>query len=149
MKRSEFLKQIGRTLRQRRRELQQVADAEWQELRNEYETNIWDDPVEELDTLGDDLSSRLAEHACDELIQIDRAMERLSDGTYGICEECDRTISLARLQALPYVTTCIRCAEQRESGAVPRGEQRREWPANRWWTSGPRRSRAIPVEASF
>lgn len=42
------------------------------------------------------------------------ALKRLREGAYGICEECGEPIAPARLQAMPEVTTCIRCQDGRE-----------------------------------
>jgi len=49
-----------------------------------------------------------------DLIQkIDRALKRIEDGTYGICEVCGKPIEKARLKALPYVDLCIKDAQAR------------------------------------
>jgi DnaK suppressor protein len=45
--------------------------------------------------------------------RIEIALERIREGHYGICEGCGCTIPIARLNALPYATLCIKC--QRES----------------------------------
>lgn len=71
-----------------------------------------------LDSAQDEISSQLAEVESRELANIENALERLRDGQYGLCEACDTTIPMARLQALPYATLCIGC--QRE--AEKRGE---------------------------
>ena len=42
------------------------------------------------------------------------ALERLKSGDYGTCVECEEPISPARLQALPEVTTCVRCQDRLE-----------------------------------
>jgi DnaK suppressor protein len=42
------------------------------------------------------------------------ALERLKSGDYGTCVECDEKISPARLQAMPEVTTCVRCQDRLE-----------------------------------
>ena len=42
------------------------------------------------------------------------ALQRIQEGTYGICLECEETISPARLSALPWATRCIRCQEPLE-----------------------------------
>lgn len=47
---------------------------------------------------------------------IESALERIEDGTYGTCEECGVKIPKARLNAIPYATTCVKCAEQLEKG---------------------------------
>ena len=48
------------------------------------------------------------------LDKIQRALERIDAGTFGICEECDEPISIKRLQARPETTLCIRCKEEQE-----------------------------------
>ncbi|GAA3230291.1 TraR/DksA family transcriptional regulator [Dactylosporangium siamense] len=41
--------------------------------------------------------------------QVERALERLDEGTYGRCERCSEDIPVARLTAFPSVTLCVRC----------------------------------------
>lgn len=48
------------------------------------------------------------------LHQIHGALQRLKNGTYGVCEECDGPISQRRLDALPYATRCVRCQQEVE-----------------------------------
>lgn len=48
-----------------------------------------------------------------ELTEVDRAAERLADGTYGRCATCGEPIAPERLEALPATTTCIGCATRR------------------------------------
>jgi RNA polymerase-binding transcription factor len=43
--------------------------------------------------------------------KIDRALKRIDEGTYGICERCGRPIEKARLKALPYADLCIKDAQ--------------------------------------
>jgi len=47
--------------------------------------------------------------------QIDEALLRLEDGTYGICEDCGREISEERLQAVPFARRCIQCQAKAEA----------------------------------
>ena len=42
------------------------------------------------------------------------ALDRLSQGQYGTCVECEEPISVARLRALPEVQTCVRCQDRLE-----------------------------------
>src|SRR4029434_2244120 len=46
--------------------------------------------------------------------QLRAALDRLRDGDYGTCVECEEPISPARLRALPEVTTCVRCQDRIE-----------------------------------
>lgn len=55
----------------------------------------------------------LLSQARQHLAQIDAAMLRLAEGSYGICENCGQRIGSARLGARPVTTTCINCASQR------------------------------------
>jgi len=61
----------------------------------------------------DEISSQLAEVESRELTRIEYALERMRAGQFGICEGCNTAIPMARLNALPYATYCIKC--QRES----------------------------------
>lgn len=48
------------------------------------------------------------------LIKIDEALERLEQGQFDQCEDCDEPIGFARLHARPVTTLCIGCKEERE-----------------------------------
>ena len=52
----------------------------------------------------------------DALDQIEAAIERIDDGSYGLCETCERKIPKARLEAIPYAAQCVRCASKQEEG---------------------------------
>lgn len=49
--------------------------------------------------------------------RLGEALERLRKSQYGVCEECGEGIAPARLQAMPEVTTCVRCQGRRERPA--------------------------------
>ncbi len=48
------------------------------------------------------------------LDKIQKALERIEDGSFGTCEECGESISVKRLEARPETTLCIRCKEDQE-----------------------------------
>lgn len=75
-----------------------------------------------MDTAQDEISSQLVEVESRELSQIEEALARFKDNNYGDCEVCDKPIPLARLQAVPYATTCIECARKMEMGLLSQGE---------------------------
>lgn len=56
----------------------------------------------------------LAENLKDLIEQIERAVDRIDDGTYGICERCGRPIEKARIKALPYARLCIKDKQAEE-----------------------------------
>jgi len=55
----------------------------------------------------------LIAQAREHLAQIDAAMGRLAEGSYGRCERCGRPIGAARLAARPVATICMGCAARR------------------------------------
>jgi len=65
-------------------------------------------------TLERDHEMSLANNARDMLDQIDRALARIENGTYGVCESCGNAIGKGRLQAFPRATLCVSCKEREE-----------------------------------
>lgn len=61
------------------------------------------------------LSYQLAERDRQQLILIDKALGKISDGTYGECESCGQSITLKRLIARPFATMCVSCQEDHET----------------------------------
>ena len=50
----------------------------------------------------------------DALKQIEAAIERIEDGSYGLCDKCGEKIPKVRLDAIPYAAECVRCASEQE-----------------------------------
>jgi len=48
-----------------------------------------------------------------ELAELDAAIDRVADGTYGVCASCGNPIPVARLRLLPAATLCVPCASRR------------------------------------
>ncbi|MFC9692598.1 TraR/DksA family transcriptional regulator [Kribbella sp. NPDC056951] len=65
-------------------------------------------------TLERDHEMSLANNARDMLDQDERALSRIEDGTYGVCESCGKAIGKGRLQAFPRATLCVSCKEREE-----------------------------------
>ena len=56
----------------------------------------------------------LARKSAEVLRQSERALERMDDGTYGVCESCGGPIGKLRLQAVPRATLCMTCKKKQE-----------------------------------
>lgn len=54
----------------------------------------------------------IEQNTLDLLGKVEWALEKIDNGTYGICEVCGRSIPLARLDALPYTTFCVEDARK-------------------------------------
>ncbi|MGA2616435.1 MAG: TraR/DksA family transcriptional regulator [Thermoguttaceae bacterium] len=81
-----------------------------------------------LDSVQDEISSQLAEVESRELTRIEYALERMRTGQFGVCEGCGTAIPMARLNALPYATCCIKCQREAErQGAGPAGSADVDW----------------------
>jgi len=61
------------------------------------------------DERGRQFSILISDLDREKLEQIDDALERLEEGSYGICEECGQKISLARLKVRPFAKYCVSC----------------------------------------
>ena len=59
------------------------------------------------ETLGREIDESVAQHAAEDLEEIDAALTRIEGGTYGLCLECGRPISDERLEFLPATRYCI------------------------------------------
>ncbi len=52
------------------------------------------------------------------LYHIEQALERIEDGSYGLCHECNQLISADRLEAVPHARLCINCKMKEENGVA-------------------------------
>ena len=66
------------------------------------------------DTFDRELSMNIVSGEQEILYQIDDALKRLDDGSYGICQQCNQPISMSRLRAVPYASACIKCQRAKE-----------------------------------
>ena len=81
---------------------------------DQHSTDLGSETLERSKDVG------LRDNAKLQLTMVQEAMERLEDGTYGICESCGQPIDLDRLRAMPAATTCVRCKELAEEEAERR-----------------------------
>jgi DnaK suppressor protein len=121
MARKDIVTQLREVLLHRREALRQAIAGDLRllnELREQTSGDIFDFAA---DAASDEINSQIAEAESRELIQIEEALERIREGTYGICDDCQKSIPLKRLQALPYATECIDCKRKSEQGGSSLG----------------------------
>jgi RNA polymerase-binding transcription factor DksA len=113
---------LAERLRERQAELQaRLAwlEAESQDIdednRPKYSNHPADEAMELLDRAGRDAVARVL---MDDMAQIDRALERIASGTYGLCDDCHQAIPPKRLEARPTATLCVPCQGKREGQAA-------------------------------
>jgi RNA polymerase-binding transcription factor len=124
MARRDALLRLHKTLTARRSELRKRLGSDLAALGAQQLSAAGDAADAAFDHTGEELSSQLAELEARELNQIERALLRLKQGTYGLCEACSTKIPVARLNVLPYSTLCIKCQREAESNADWLAERR-------------------------
>ena len=66
------------------------------------------------DTYERELSMNIVSSEQELLYQIDDALKRLDDGSFGVCQTCNQPIAMSRLKAVPYASLCIECQRSKE-----------------------------------
>jgi DnaK suppressor protein len=109
------LESFAAELRRRRDELwKEVADAEHDlsDLAENQDPEFEERAREETDA---QILDRLDNRGKHEIEEIDAALLRIADGSYGACIECGDKIAVERLRALPETELCVDCAAQAEA----------------------------------
>jgi DnaK suppressor protein len=83
-------------------------------------TQVKDDEERSMEDFVLGMDFALMEMESETLRKIDEALLRLDEGTYGVCSECDESISEMRLKALPFASLCRGCQEQAEESDAAR-----------------------------
>ena len=117
------LQQIRTRLMQMLTELRRDIDNEFRGASERDLAHINDTSDMASDAAEGDLSLRIAESETAEAGEVQRAIEKIDAGTYGMCEMCNKVIGADRLQFLPYVTLCIKCQELAEIRKREEGEE--------------------------
>ena len=97
----ERLKQLGARAAEIEGELRTPRSADWEEQATEVE--------------GDEVAGALEGAFLSEIEEIESALKRIEQGTYGECATCGANISERRMEALPFATQCIDCANRQAS----------------------------------
>ena len=66
------------------------------------------------DTYERELSMNIVSSEQEILYQIDDALKRLDEGSFGTCQQCNQSILMSRLKAVPYASLCISCQRVKE-----------------------------------
>ena len=98
------------------RELQQRLIGLKTQLAEPLDADSAEQAVELQDDASIEAQAALVSH---EIGSVERALERLAEGSYGDCVRCGAPISLQRLQARPEAALCIECAQHQPSAETP------------------------------
>lgn len=121
MKKSEFkaFKDMLIHFRSRLRgDVNHMADAALGNTRGDSSGDLSSMPIHMADLGTDNFEQEftlsLMEHDEDILEKVEAALERIEDGVYGSCVECEAKIPKTRLNVLPYTPHCVKCAGKSE-----------------------------------
>jgi len=119
--RKAFLKAAReRLLEQRRQVLREISNdlKQGREGAKDEGMDTYDLASEERDR---EISFILTDRDREKLQAIQDALDRIDDGSYGICESCESEIAEGRLEALPFTRLCVNCQAEREKEAKAAG----------------------------
>jgi DnaK suppressor protein len=115
--RKAFLKNVREKLLETRRQvLKEISNdlKQGREGAKDEGMDTYDLASEERDR---EISFILTDRERGKLQAIQEALERVDEGTYGMCDSCESEIAPARLEALPFTRLCVNCQAEREKEA--------------------------------
>ena len=124
MKRKDFIETVRRQLTQRRAELLDDVSGENSLLDSLSVSSERGDSADlAADNLTGEISAQLADVEFREIAKIDKALRRINDKSYGVCEGCKKSIPLGRLEAIPHASFCIDCKRLSEEHNIEEGSE--------------------------
>ena len=106
--------QIAVSLRDRRRaltaELERLTEPPAEGASVSFGKRVGDGTTEAVERLS---TTATARSIAASIGDIDQALAKIDDGSYGICDSCGRPIGAARLEALPASVLCVDCASKK------------------------------------
>jgi len=120
MKREVAIENLRDEMIERREHLRRALDGDLDAM-NELSGQSGDSADLAQNASQGELNSQLAAAASRELSQLEKALKKVKDGSYGLCEATGKPIPLARLQALPYAALCIEAQKELEENGEIEG----------------------------
>ena len=110
-----FLKKMKEYLLEQRKTLLASLADQGEDMRNLIKTvESGDEADVAADVIDRTLLNALGAQDANRLQQIDKALDRINQGTYGRCVKCGKEIPQERLEVLPYALMCVNCASAQE-----------------------------------
>ncbi len=117
---AEFLQQMNEKLLKMRKQLESdLSDVTQKDLQHPGQLNAaYNSGAEGADTSEDDVSEKVSAYADEvslmgeletQLRDVQKALEAITKGTYGVCKYCNKDIDMKRLEARPSSSSCISC----------------------------------------
>ena len=114
MAKNNWHERFRQAMLERRTAIQRVLQNNLKSFREDVQPAV--EVVERAsDDAADDLAAGLAEIESAELAQIQEALRKLEEGSYGQCQDCGKAIPQKRLQLVPFALRCVECERSRET----------------------------------
>lgn len=108
------LKAFKDLLTEKKNQVISAADSTWEQGMGFDQADLADEVDLASSEAGQSLNLRLRDRERILLKKVNKALEKIEKGEYGICESCGEEIGVKRLQARPVTDLCIRCKEEQE-----------------------------------
>ena len=105
------------------KEIKEKAQSETNDTTKTEVGDIYDLASNERDR---ELNLLISDRDRDKLLQIEDAVKRIDEGTYGICEECESPIPKERLLIMPFARLCVSCQAESEKSQTVEKEFKEE-----------------------
>lgn len=107
-------------LEQLRSQLNQTLGKVSEEVKNKQESKGYSQHQadEGTDDFNQTISIEISGQEQEILHYVERALEKIEDGTYGVCDVTEEEIPLKRLEAVPYATMTVKVQEKHEKGLI-------------------------------
>jgi DnaK suppressor protein len=115
MTRKAFIQQVEIILRKRRDALRRCLSDDLSRLVADDCRGVCDPIDKAVDDEFQSLTCNMVEFESRELARVEHALNQIHAGEYGKCEQCQRSIPMARLRIIPSATTCVKCQEKSEA----------------------------------
>ena len=109
------LKRLRQLLLDKKSELIANVSEEEKEGRESVSVEAKDFADMATESYGQELNFSISDAGRKNLRDIENALLRINEGTYGVCESCGKPIAESRLEAVPHARMCISCQENSES----------------------------------
>ncbi len=103
--------EIKRRLEQRKQSLEERIDKISEDVRHVNRPVEADSAEAVVDHENGEVIDALGNAAVDELTAANRALQRMADGSYGICDSCGKPVAAQRLEVIPDAEKCVECAD--------------------------------------
>jgi len=104
------MRSIKRDLEQQRSTLSSAIKALGADRNSDHGREVVKDPYGAASITHDaEINITVADHRARQLAQVNRALDDIDAGRYGICRDCGEPIAKARLKVMPFATRCVAC----------------------------------------